>query len=211
MGDAQVGDHGVRAVEVDAVVHQEAVGKVAAADLQVAVVDVVGTYDEYAGTVDHVEGDVERLVDVADDVHVLTCREDADSVAVDGVGALLVYEEAVGLLGGGDADAALLHDVGQCQVAVVFGRQLQVVGGLSGIHDVGVVEAAVVVDVERQVYVVGKLAEDALQRVLQQVGHGRLEAAAQHGLHLCGEVGVQCHLVPHKEVCLAVAPIVVNH
>ena len=209
-GDAQVAHHVVAAEAVHAVVHQEVVGKVGAQHLHVVVRHIVCAEHQNAGAVGHVEGHVEGLVLVANNVHVLASREEARMVSIDGVGHFLEQVRAFHTLALQQIHFRLFLNVGHGQVAVVVGWQLQLVSGLVSEHQFEVVELAVVAYIEGEVHVVGILAEDVLERVLQQVGDFGLEAAAQHGLNLCADVRPQLHFVVDAELVFAVGAVFID-
>ena len=106
-----------------------------------------------------------------------------------------------------DVHLLFVEEVGKCQVSIVVHWQFQAVCGLTGVHDVIVMEAALFAGVEREVHVVGILAEDILEGVLEQVGHLVFETASQHGLHLCGQIRAQGHIIFDAEQGGAVAQI----
>ena len=108
----------------------------------------------------------------------------------------------------------VVHDIRHRQMHIVVHRQIQRVTGLVGIHDMTVVlQTYGVVDciVERQIDIMGIIAEYLTQMGTQGSSQLEISLCRQLRLNLGGHIGHQLQFVVHLSLCAAVALILVNH
>lgn len=107
----------------------------------------------------------------------------------------------------------VIQDVCRCQVHILSHRQVQLVAGLVGIHDVLVVlktgRIALSV-VEREVYIVGKVGKHVREVGSQSLGNVQVGLGGKLGFQLSGHVGNQSELVLHLSLLTAIAQIIVD-
>ena len=107
----------------------------------------------------------------------------------------------------------VFHDIRHSQVHILVHRQIERVTGLVGIHDMAVVlQAYRVVNsiVERQIDIVGIIAENLTQVSAQGTGQLYICLCRQLRLNLGGHIGHQLQFVIYISLCTAITQVLVN-
>lgn len=172
-----------------------------------------GVDHECHGRIDHVQRQLELLVDGVEDGDLFPNREEACMLRRQRVGLRRNNQVRLPAVGGVlQLYHAVVLDVGKREGVVVVLGQVEGVGGLIGVDHLvdGVDERIVFLTEEANPNVVGMVGEDLLEVLLQHLTRVHVGLGIERGLQLQVEAGLQLQIERHLVVHSADGEVVVD-